>query len=124
MKLIAFGIILLFIVIFIQAVFIWIKNKELAVLEEVHKGLLFAHRSKVVKHGKAFEQLFPYMNSYPYDPKNFRFLGSPIDGISFENDELVFIEFKTGKSQLNAKQKKIRDLINSKKVKWKEIREK
>ncbi len=124
MKLIALGIILLFIVIFIQAVFIWIKNKELAVLEEVHKELLFSHRSKTVKHGKSFEQLFPYMSSYPYDPQNFRFLGSPIDGISFENDELVFVEFKTGKSQLSAKQKKIRDLINSKKVKWKEIREK
>ncbi|MBT3262025.1 hypothetical protein HN992_03060 [Candidatus Woesearchaeota archaeon] len=124
MNLIFLGIILLLLLIFIQSTIIWMKNKELKVLEEVHKELLFSHRSKVVKHGKSFEQLFPYMSSYPYDPQNFRFLGSPIDGISFEKDELVFIEFKTGKSQLSEKQKKIRDLINSKKVKWKEIREK
>jgi len=75
-----------------------------------------------VKHGKAFEQMFPYMNSYPYNVENFRFIGTPIDGISFEDDGIVFVEFKTGNSQLSSNQRKIKKLVKDKKVKWKEIR--
>ena len=103
---------------------LWLKNKELNILKELHKELRFSHKSKAVKHGQSFEQLFPFMSSYPFDSNNFRFIGYPIDGISFEEDSIVFVEFKTGSSQLSKKQRKIRDLINSKKVKWKEIREK
>ncbi|MBT4576948.1 endonuclease [Candidatus Woesearchaeota archaeon] len=103
---------------------LWLKNKELNILKELHKELRFSHKSNAVKHGQSFEQLFPFMSSYPFDSNNFRFIGSPIDGISFEEDSIVFVEFKTGSSQLSKKQRKIRDLINSKQVEWKEIREK
>lgn len=103
---------------------LWLKKRELKVLKELHEELRFSHKSKSVKHGQSFEQLFPFMKSYPFDANNFRFIGSPIDGISFEEDSIVFVEFKTGSSQLSKKQRKIRDLINSKKVEWKEIREK
>ena len=71
----------------------------------------------------SFEQLFPFMKNYPYNTRNFRFIGNPIDGISFENDKIVFIEFKTGKSMLSNLQKKIKNLIHNKKVEWKEIRD-
>ncbi len=103
--------------------FLWVKSKEIKALQEIHEELLFSHRSKVVKHGQSFEQLFPFMSNYPYNHNNFRFIGSPIDGISFEDDSIVFIEFKTGNSKLTKKQQSIRDLINSKKIKWKEIRD-
>lgn len=83
--------------------------------------LSFEHRSMYVKHGKISEQLFPFMKDYPYDPSNFRFIGSPIDGINFEDDKLVFIEFKTGNSNLTDKQKKIKSLVEKKKVEWKTI---
>ncbi len=99
------------------------KNKELHVLRELHQDLTFTHRSKIVKHGKSFEQFFPFMNHYPYNPSNFRFLGSPIDGVSFEDDHVAFIEFKTGSSKLSKKQQHIRDLITNKKIVWKEIRD-
>jgi len=46
----------------------------------------------------------------------------PIDGISFDDDSIKFIEIKTGTSQLNKKQRKIRDLIKNKKVEWHELR--
>ncbi|MDP3917005.1 MAG: Holliday junction resolvase-like protein [Nanoarchaeota archaeon] len=118
-----FGILLIFLV-FVLLMLLIIKNKEIRVLKELHKDLMFAHKSKIVKHGKSFEQLFPFMSSYPYDSNNFRFLGSPIDGISFEDDEIVFVEFKTGESQLSKKQKHIRNLVNDKKIIWKEIRDK
>lgn len=111
-------------IILILFVLLWLKNKELGVLKELHEELRFAHKSNVVKHGKSFEQLFPFMSSYPYDVNNFRFIGSPIDGLSFENDEIVFVEFKTGSSNLSKKQRRIKGLVDSKKVKWKEIRDK
>ena len=85
--------------------------------------LKYKHKSAFVKHGKSFEQLFPFIKNYGYDYRNFRFIGDPIDGLSFEDNKIVFIEFKTGGSGLSQKQRKIRDLIESKKVEWKEIRE-
>ena len=41
-------------------------------------------------YGKISEQWFPLMDRYPYDAQGFRFLGSPIDGIQFEEDRIVF----------------------------------
>jgi predicted Holliday junction resolvase-like endonuclease len=117
-------ILLIILVILLITVFIlYLSNKrELIVLKEEYDELSFSHRSTQVKHGKSFEQLFPYMKNYPYEPGNFRFIGSPIDGLSFEDDKIVFVEFKTGKSKLTKKQANIRDMVNSKKIKWKEIR--
>ena len=98
-------------------------KKELKELRAIHEELLREHRSSNIKHGMSFEQLFPFMSNYPYHPRNFRFIGTPIDGLSFEEDKVVFIEFKTGKSNLSVLQQRIKALILRKKVEWKEIRE-
>ena len=120
MEAIFFGILVILLAIF---VLLYLLNKrELTLLREAYDELSFSHKSTQVRHGKSFEQLFPYMKSYPYNPENFRFIGSPIDGVSFEDEEIVFVEFKTGKSKLTKKQGKIKDLVNSKRIKWKEIR--
>ena len=63
------------------------------------------------------------MNNYPYEHRNFRFIGDPIDGLSFEEDKIMFIEFKTGGSNLSQKQRKIKELVEKGKIEWKEIRE-
>jgi hypothetical protein len=52
---------------------------------------------------------------------NFRFIGSPVDGVQFEEDKLVIVEFKTGDSRLTTKQRKIRDLVKKGKVCFEEI---
>ena len=57
-------------------------------------------------------QNMKHMKKYPYNPKKFRFLGEPIDGIQFEDDEIIFIEFKTRKGELSGKQKMIKHLIH------------
>lgn len=75
-----------------------------------------------VIHGKSLEQFIPLLKSYPYDRKNFRFIGSPIDGIQFNDNEIVFVEFKTGRSSLTKKQRRIKDLIKKKKVKFSELK--
>ena len=115
-------VLLIFLILVIYSLLL-LKNREIKALEEIHKELIFSHRSQKVKHGKSFEQLFPYMENYPYYAGNFRFIGSPIDGLSFEDEKVVFVEFKTGKSVLSPKQKKIKKLIEEKKVVWKEIRD-
>ncbi|MCK5112179.1 MAG: endonuclease, partial [Thermoplasmatales archaeon] len=53
-----------------------------------------------------------------------RFIGSPIDGVQFEDDQILFVEFKTDKSKLNAKQNKIKKLVKEGKVKWFEFKTK
>ena len=91
--------------------------------EELHEDLKYDYKSMNVKHGKSFEQLFPFMENYHYDYRNFRFIGTPIDGLSFEDDMIVFLEFKTGTSKLSDKQRKIKSLIENKKVEWKEVKD-
>lgn len=73
----------------------------------------FQQRSLSSTYGRITEQWFPLMEHYPYDPQGFRFLGTPIDGVQFEEDRIVFVEFKANKSQLAKVQRRVRDLIDS-----------
>ncbi|MFL2768224.1 MAG: Holliday junction resolvase-like protein [Dehalococcoidia bacterium] len=72
--------------------------------------------SQSTKYGQISEEFFPLEQSYPYNSQHFKFLGDPIDGIQFNENEIVLIEFKTNKSQLSQKQRNIRDLVKDKKV--------
>ncbi len=96
--------------------------KKNSLLEKKVNDLLFSNSSQSVKFGKTSEQFMPFMRDLPFEKNNFRFLGSPIDGVAFTENEIFFCEFKTGSSNLSEKQKKIRDLVNNKKVKWLEVR--
>ena len=81
----------------------------------------FQKRSLSTTYGQITEQWFPLMDSYPYDPQGFRFLGSPVDGVQFEDDRIVFIEFKANKSRLSEKQRHIKKLIEDGYVYWEEF---
>src|SRR5687767_2303806 len=72
-------------------------------------------------YGRITEQWIPLSNRYPYDPQYFRFLGSPIDGVQFEEDRIVFIEFKANRSRLSESQKRIKKLIEEGEVYWDEF---
>lgn len=82
----------------------------------------FQKKSLSSKYGKMTEQFLPFLEEYPYDSQNFRFLGSPIDGVQFEDDKIILVEFKTSGSQLSGKQRKIRELIKKKRIYFEEIR--
>jgi len=86
------------------------------------KETRFQKYSLSTKYGKMTEQFIPFMKDYPYNENNFRFIGTPIDGVQFEDDKIVFMEFKIGSSNLTERQKKIRDLVKKRKVDFKEIR--
>ena len=76
-------------------------------------------RSSAVIKGRVSEHLAPYI-SFPYNPRDARFIGSPIDIIVFNGAEegyireVVFLEVKTGDAAaLSPKQRQIRDLIRT-----------
>lgn len=99
-------------------------NLESKLNEEVQnrKKILSQKKSSEVRLGQIAETLAPFLDQFDFDPENCNFLGKPIDYISFGDDEITFIEVKSGNSQLNTKQRHIRDLVKNKFVAWKEIR--
>ena len=85
-------------------------------------------RSTAVTRGQAFEHLAPFMDDFGYHPRDARFLGSPIDFIVFdglrETDvrEIVFVEVKTGRSRLSARERAVRQAVLDGRVAWQELR--
>ncbi len=78
-------------------------------------------RSLSTIYGRISEQWFPLMDRYPYDSQSFRFIGTPVDGIQFEEDRIVFCEFKANQSSLSPIQKQIKRLVEAKQVYWEEF---
>lgn len=101
-------------------------NSRMRALKGEVKDLKSRLKSGEVRFGKSWENFLPLMNVFRkrHDPGNFRFIGSPIDGISFDEDEIVFIEIKSGKSNLSNRQRNVKRLVKQKKVKWEEYQEK
>ena len=85
-------------------------------------------RSSAVVSGKVSEHLAPYMAGFPYNPKDARFLGTPIDFLVFDGisdddlREVVFLEIKTGGSNLTTRERRVRDAVVTGRVSWKEFR--
>lgn len=96
------------------------KRKVDALAEQVDEELS-RQKSLSSTYGRITEQWIPLSSRYPYDPQFFRFLGSPIDGVQFEEDRIVFIEFKANKSRLSESQKRIKRLIEEGEVYWDEF---
>ena len=84
-------------------------------------------RSQSVTTGKIVEHLVPYLPNFNFNPKDARFLGSPVDFVVFDglNDDdedqirnVVFIEVKTGMSTLTRRERLVRDAIKAGRVRW------
>ena len=116
-----FELILLVLVIILIIVAIVLLSKVFSLKDEL-ASIQFLKRSQSVKYGQLTEQWIPFSKEFPFSSQNFRFIGKPIDGISFEDDKVVFVEFKTNKSGLSEVQKKVKNLIERKKVEWFELK--
>jgi len=85
-------------------------------------------RSLAVTVGKVHEQLVPWLPDFHFNPKDARFLGTPVDFIVFDGlDEgdvrrVVFVEIKTGGSELSARERRVRDAVRDGRVVWVEHR--
>jgi predicted Holliday junction resolvase-like endonuclease len=85
-------------------------------------------RSLAVTTGKVYEQLVPYLPDFPFNPKDVRFLGSPVDFVVFDGlsdghiARIVFVEVKTGVAGLSTRERRVRDAVNDARVEWYELR--
>jgi predicted Holliday junction resolvase-like endonuclease len=85
-------------------------------------------RSLAVTAGKVYEQLVPYLPDFPFNPKDVRFLGSPVDFVVFDGlsegavKRIVFIEVKSGGAGLSARERSVRDAVRARLVAWSELR--
>ena len=105
----------------------YIKNKndlenQIFEISEQKKKVTSQKKSSEVRLGHIAETLAPFLDQFEFDPETCVFLGKPIDYISFGDDEITLIEVKSGKSQLNSRQRHIRDQVKAKLVSWKEVR--
>jgi hypothetical protein len=85
-------------------------------------------RSAAVTAGKVFEQLVPWLPDFAFDPRDARFLGSPVDFIVFDGlstgdvRRVVFVEVKTGEADLSTRERRVREAILRGRVEWAEHR--
>lgn len=84
--------------------------------------LKYQQQSKSVRLGLISENVLPFHSDFKYNVKDLVPMFRPIDYVVFKEDEIVFLEIKIGTSQLSDKQKRIRSLINSGKVRFEEHR--
>ncbi|MEM7825628.1 MAG: Holliday junction resolvase-like protein [Candidatus Aenigmatarchaeota archaeon] len=101
----------------------WKEKEEERIREDAIK------RSARTLSGKTLEKLVPFLENFPYDAHDIRWLGDPIDLIIFDGysseeslKQIVFCEVKSGESKLTKTQKKVKEAVENKKVKWEEFR--
>ena len=75
---------------------------------EESRGKQISERTRL---GQTTENFAAFFTEFPYDRKEVKALFQPIDLIYFGDDEIVFIDVKTGASDLSTKQRRIRDNI-------------
>src|SRR5438132_14283521 len=104
---------------------------ELAQWRTDHEILIRADavkRSQAVISGKVTEHLAPYLGDFPFNPKDVRFLGSPVDLVVFDGmdegevREIVLVEIKTAGSSLSGRERQIRDAVQGGRTRWPEYR--
>jgi predicted Holliday junction resolvase-like endonuclease len=86
-------------------------------------------RSRAAIAGRVSEHVVPYLPAFDYNPKDARFVGSPVDFVVFDGlDEgdlraVVLLEVKTGEAaQLTSRERQIRDAVTEGRVEWHTIR--
>ena len=85
-------------------------------------------RSAAVISGRVHEQLVPHLPGFEFNPKDARFLGSPVDFIVFDGlatgevSRVVFLEIKTGSAMLTPREREVREAIRNRRVEWQELR--
>lgn len=85
-------------------------------------------RSQNVIKGKVTEHIVPYLPQFRWDPRDARFIGTPLDYIVFEGlsagnvEKVIFVEVKAGKKgNLSTRERQCRDAIIEGKVTYEKI---
>lgn len=105
---------------FVLVLVLWVASVRR--LRRKLKDLAWGKRSQSTRYGQITEQFAPFLESWPWDPKQFRFIGSPIDGVQFNDDGVVFVEIKSASSRLSPLQQQVRAHVEAGRVAWREVR--
>jgi predicted Holliday junction resolvase-like endonuclease len=91
---------------------------------ENNKTILSQKKSSETRIGQMTEHIVPFLDAFPYDPKNAHFLGQPIDFVVFDYDDgkIVFVEVKTGNAKESPRQKLIKNIVKSGRVYYETLR--
>jgi predicted Holliday junction resolvase-like endonuclease len=108
-------------------------EKRFMEMKEIFKQEVL-EKSRAVLKGRISEQIIPFLEQFKYNPSDARFIGSPIDYIIFDGytelkDDrvekpitVILADVKSGKSvSLTHEQKKIKEAVEEKRVKWETI---
>ena len=102
----------------------WLQEKE----REIRRDAIKRSVSTIL--GRVGEYIAPFIAAADIgaDPRDFRFIGSPIDYIVFKGlsrgkpEEIVFVEVKTGRSaRLTERERAVRDLVRERRVSWRMV---
>jgi predicted Holliday junction resolvase-like endonuclease len=80
--------------------------------------------TRAVNIGKNLEKILPLMEDFRWQLPDCRFLGNPIDLLTFNSlsenniDSISFIEVKSGKARLNKNQKLVKEAVEDNRVKY------
>lgn len=94
--------------------------------KEIRQRSVRQSRSSIL--GEVSEKMLPLLPDFPYHTKDLVFLGKGVDYLVFDGlsrgelREIIFLEIKSGKSQLNKNERMIRDVLGSKKVRYELMR--
>lgn len=102
------------------------EDYEQTLDKEIEKAL---NKSKTVIRGSVSEEFAPLLKGFPYQMSDCKFSGQPLDYVVFNGMsglrddkegkiEIVFADVKSGKATLNTVQRRIRDAINEKRVRF------
>ncbi|MEN4006880.1 MAG: Holliday junction resolvase-like protein [Methanobacteriaceae archaeon] len=103
----------------------WMQKEERRIRKDAVK------RSETVIRGKVTEHLIPFFPNFEYNPKDVRFIGTPVDLIIFDGlsegkmENILFIEVKTGKTaNLSKRETMVRNCVENKNVDYEIIHHK
>ena len=95
-----------------------IDHTRYASQREKHLRADAIKKSKEVITGKVAEQMVPFRGDFGFNPRDCRFLGSPVDFIVFDGltegalERIVLIEVKTGKyATLSKRERQVREAV-------------
>ncbi len=80
-------------------------------------------RSRSTLMGQLFETIRPFLPGFTYHPGDLRAIWDPVDFVSFNGmalngsvESVTFVEVKTGRSYLSARQRSIKEAVESNRV--------
>jgi predicted Holliday junction resolvase-like endonuclease len=126
-------------ILFVAMMYLWFRNREWKIRfeqkllewkrkeEEVIRRDAIERSARTLS-GKTLEKLVPFLDNFPYDAHDIRWLGDPIDLVIFDGQsagdlkQIVLCEVKSGMGRLTRTQNKIKELVSKKRVKWEEFK--